>query len=48
MTTTYNVTVVTSDKRGAGTDANVYIQLFGNKNDSGKFQIIIWYFSKYK
>lgn len=36
MTKTYNVTVVTSDKRGAGTDANVYIQLFGERNDSGK------------
>ena len=35
LITTYNVTVVTSDIRGAGTDSNVYIQLFGNKNDSG-------------
>ncbi len=36
MTYTYNVSVTTSDKRGAGTDANVFIQLFGENNDSGK------------
>lgn len=35
ITNTYNITVVTSDIRGAGTDANVYIQLFGEKQDSG-------------
>lgn len=40
LTTTYNVTVVTSDKRNAGTDATVYIQLFGNKNDSGKIDLV--------
>lgn len=28
--------MTTSDIRGAGTDANVFIQLFGEKNDSGK------------
>ena len=39
LTTTYNINVVTSDLRGAGTDANVFIQLFGDKNDSGKFKI---------
>ena len=27
--------MTTSDIRNAGTDANVYIQLFGEKNDSG-------------
>ena len=36
LTTTYNVSVVTSDVRGAGTDARVYIQLFGDRSDSGK------------
>ncbi len=39
MTITYNISVVTSDKRGAGTDANVYIQLYGDKNDSGKHDL---------
>lgn len=29
------MTVVTSDIRGAGTDATVYIQIFGEKEDSG-------------
>lgn len=31
--------VKTSDIRGAGTDANVFIQLFGEKNDSGKIPL---------
>lgn len=31
--------MVTSDLRGAGTNANVYIQLFGEKNDSGKIPL---------
>lgn len=31
----YHVTVVTGSRRGAGTDANVQMQLFGSKNDSG-------------
>ena len=31
--------MITSDKRGAGTDANVFIQLFGNNNDSGKHDL---------
>ncbi len=31
--------MVTSDIRGAGTDANVYIQLYGDKNDSGKIPL---------
>ena len=31
--------VVTSDKPNAGTDSNVYIQLFGDKNDSGKITL---------
>ena len=33
--TTYEVTVKTGDVRGAGTDANVYLVLFGEKDDSG-------------
>ncbi len=32
----YKVTVVTADKRGAGTDANVSITLFGESGDSGE------------
>lgn len=38
--TTYNVSVVTSDIRNAGTDSNVYIKLFGDKNDSGKIELV--------
>jgi len=32
----YKVTVITGDRRGAGTDANVYIYIFGDKGDSGQ------------
>ncbi|CAH1787210.1 unnamed protein product [Owenia fusiformis] len=32
----YKVTVYTADKRGAGTDANVYITMFGETGDSGE------------
>jgi hypothetical protein len=32
----YKVTTVTGDRRGAGTDANVYIILHGDQGDSGK------------
>ena len=35
--TTYNVYVETGDMRGAGTDANVYITLYGEKDDSGRY-----------
>jgi len=31
----YKITVVTGDRRGAGTDANVYIVLYGTQGDSG-------------
>ncbi|KAH3767689.1 hypothetical protein Pelo_458 [Pelomyxa schiedti] len=31
----YRVTVKTGDRRGAGTDANVYINVFGEKGESG-------------
>ena len=33
--TTYHVYVYTGDKFGAGTDADVYIQLFGVEDDTG-------------
>ena len=33
--TTYHVFVHTGDKWGAGTDANVYIHLFGENDDTG-------------
>ncbi|XP_072045883.1 lipoxygenase homology domain-containing protein 1-like [Amphiura filiformis] len=33
---TYNIFVTTSDKKGAGTDANVYINLFGEDGDTGE------------
>ncbi|XP_071795423.1 lipoxygenase homology domain-containing protein 1-like [Asterias amurensis] len=33
---TYHVFVTTSDVRGAGTDANVYIVLFGENDDTGQ------------
>ena len=32
----YKVKVITGDRWGAGTDANVYITVYGNKGDSGK------------
>ena len=34
--TTFRVLVKTGEDRTAGTDANVYITLFGDKGDSGK------------
>jgi hypothetical protein len=36
LATTYKVNVVTSDKFGSGTNANVYIIIFGKHNDTGK------------
>ncbi|KAJ3604783.1 hypothetical protein NHX12_026835, partial [Muraenolepis orangiensis] len=35
MSTTYTLKVKTGDKKYAGTDANVFIVLFGNKDDTG-------------
>ncbi len=32
----YRVTVVTSDKSGAGTDANVFIVIYGPEGDTGR------------
>ncbi|XP_077976546.1 lipoxygenase homology domain-containing protein 1-like isoform X1 [Styela clava] len=37
--TTYEVTVKTGDVRGAGTDANVYMMLYGENDDSGKINL---------
>lgn len=37
--TTYNINVETGDVSGAGTDANVYIYLYGEKEDSGKIEL---------
>lgn len=34
--TTYEVSVVTGDVRGAGTNANVYITIYGEEGDTGK------------
>lgn len=34
--TTYKVSVKTGDVRGAGTDANVYMVLYGESDDSGQ------------
>jgi hypothetical protein len=34
--TTFSVTVKTGDKRNAGTDANVFITLFGTQDDTGE------------
>lgn len=34
--TTFSVTVKTGDKKNAGTDANVFITLFGTEDDTGK------------
>ena len=36
---TYNVYVTTSDKKGAGTDANVYIIICGEDGDTGKWKV---------
>lgn len=35
LKTTYHVHVYTGDKFGAGTDANVFITLFGEVDDTG-------------
>ena len=37
--TSYLVSVRTGDVRGAGTDANVFVQIFGAKGDTGKLQL---------
>lgn len=35
MSTTYTVRIKTGDKKYAGTDANVFMTLFGTKDDTG-------------
>lgn len=34
---TYQVYVTTSDVKGAGTDANVYVIIYGEHGDTGRF-----------
>ena len=38
---TYHVYVITGNKMGAGTDANVYIVLFGEHDDTGKLSDLV-------
>ncbi|XP_050409617.1 lipoxygenase homology domain-containing protein 1 [Patella vulgata] len=38
-TTSYHVQVKTGDCRGAGTDANVFLKLFGSQGDTGQIQL---------
>ncbi|KAH9519113.1 Lipoxygenase y domain-containing protein 1 [Bulinus truncatus] len=38
-TTTYHVSVKTGDERGAGTDANVNLKIFGTNGDTGSLQL---------
>ena len=40
--TTYNVNVFTGDIRGAGTDANVFVILHGDSDDTGREQLTCW------
>ena len=37
--TTYHVSVKTGDKFGAGTDANVFLEMFGEKGESGRLPL---------
>ena len=39
LATSYLVSVKTGDVRGAGTDANVFVQIYGDKGDIGKLQL---------
>ena len=38
-TTTYTIRVHTGDVKGAGTDANVYLYLYGEQGDSGRLEL---------
>ena len=38
--TTYDVHVTTGDVRGGGTDANVFIVLYGDHSDTGRFYVM--------
>lgn len=40
--TTFSVTIKTGDKKNAGTDANVFITLFGTQDDTGKKALQGW------
>ena len=37
--TSYHVSIKTGDTSQAGTDANVYLKIFGDKGDSGILQL---------
>ena len=39
--TTYTVSVKTGDVRGSGTDANVYMVMYGENDDSGIVSVVI-------
>ena len=39
MATNWTIFVYTSDRVGAGTDANVYMQVFGAKSSSAQFSL---------
>ena len=39
VATSYKISVKTSDVRGAGTDAKVFIQLFGEAGDTGELEL---------
>lgn len=43
---TYKITVVTSNVKFAGTDANVFIELVGRKDVSGKISLEIKFSKK--
>ena len=38
--TSYHVSVKTGKQRGAGTDANVFIKIFGSQGDTGKLKLV--------
>lgn len=40
LATTYKVNVITSKEFGSGTDANVYIIIFGKNNDTGTISFV--------
>jgi lipoxygenase homology domain-containing protein 1 len=40
-TATYTVTVVTSDIRGAGTDGNIFVTVFGDRGSTGVLPAIL-------
>ena len=39
IATSYHVSVKTGDIRNAGTDANVFLQIFGAKDDTGRMRL---------